>query len=37
MEKWTAEGKAEKTKTGYSVDLEKIGYTKLLSKSITNP
>ena len=32
MEKWTAEGKAEKTKTGYSVDLEKIGYTKLLSK-----
>jgi large subunit ribosomal protein L15 len=32
MEKWTAEGKAEKTKTGYSVDLEKIGYTKLLSQ-----
>jgi large subunit ribosomal protein L15 len=32
MEKWTAEGKAEKTKTGYSVDLKKIGYTKLLSQ-----
>jgi large subunit ribosomal protein L15 len=32
MEKWTAEGKAEKTKTGYSINLEKIGYTKLLSQ-----
>ena len=32
MEKWTAEGKAEKTKTGFSIDLEKIGYTKLLSQ-----
>jgi large subunit ribosomal protein L15 len=32
MEKWTTEGKAEKTKTGYSVDLKKIGYTKLLSQ-----
>ena len=30
--RWTAEGKAEKTKTGYSVNLTKIGYTKLLSQ-----
>ena len=32
MEKWTAEGKAEKTKTGYSVNLTKLKYTKLLSQ-----
>ncbi len=30
--KWTAEGKAEKTKTGYSVNLTKLKYTKLLSQ-----
>ena len=32
VEKWASEGKAEKTKTGFSIDLEKIGYTKLLSQ-----
>ena len=30
--KWVAEGKAEKTKTGYSVNLTKLKYTKLLSQ-----
>ncbi len=32
VEKWVSEGKAEKNKAGYSIDLQKIGYTKLLSK-----
>ena len=32
VEKWATQGKAEKTKTGFSINLEKIGYTKLLSQ-----
>jgi large subunit ribosomal protein L15 len=31
IETWVAQGKAKKEKDGYTVDLTKLGYTKLLS------